>query len=108
MPVLDCSVVTCHYNVDERCSLDKIKVEGKNADNVTDTACGSFKARKENRCMNVMGMPDAQCKVECAAEKCKYNENCECHAGNIGIKGNHACECHDTICGTFTCDCQNC
>ena len=32
MPVLDCTVSTCHYNVDERCSLGKIQVEGKNAD----------------------------------------------------------------------------
>ena len=49
MPVLDCTVTTCHYNVDERCSLDKIKVEGKNADKMDETACGSFKVRKENR-----------------------------------------------------------
>ena len=44
MPVLDCTVSTCHYNVDERCSLGKIQVEGKNADTADETACGSFKA----------------------------------------------------------------
>ncbi len=105
MPLLDCTVTTCHFNVDERCSLDKIKVEGKNADTVTDTACGSFKARKDNRCMNVTGMPDARCAVDCAAEHCKYNESQKCQADSIGIKGSGACECYDTECGTFTCKC---
>lgn len=106
MPILDCTVTTCHYNVDERCSLGKIKVEGKNADTTEETACGSFKARKDNRCTNVTGMPDANCSVDCAAEHCKYNEDCKCHAENIGIKGSNACECRDTECGTFSCTCQ--
>ena len=103
MPILDCTVTTCHYNVDERCSLDKIKVEGKNADKMDETACGSFKVRKENRCMNAMGMPDAENKVDCTATHCVYNENCKCGADNIGIRGNDACECTDTECGTFSC-----
>ncbi len=101
MPILDCTVTTCHYNVDERCNLDKIKVEGKKADHVCDTACASFKARKENRCVNATGMPDARNQVECAAEHCVYNENCKCVADSIGIRGNGACECSDTECGTF-------
>lgn len=105
MPILDCTVVTCHHNVDERCSLDKIKVEGNNADTTEGTCCGSFKPRKENRCMNVTGMPDAESKVDCAAQHCRYNADCKCQAGNIGIKGSNACECRDTECGTFTCSC---
>lgn len=105
MPILDCTVTTCHYNVDERCSLDKIKVEGSNADKTEETSCGSFKARKESGCMNVTGMPDAECKVDCAAEHCRYNKECVCHAGNIGIKGSNACESRETECGTFYCGC---
>lgn len=103
MPILGCSVVTCHHNVDERCSLDKIQVEGKNADATTETSCASFKARKENRCCNTVGMPDARSTVKCQAVHCKYNQNETCDAGNVRIEGNNACECTDTKCGSFCC-----
>lgn len=105
MPILDCTVRTCHFNVDERCSLDRIKVEGNDADVTEETACGSFKARKENRCMNATGMPDAACHIDCEAVHCAYNKECKCNAESIGIVGNHACENCDTECATFRCSC---
>ncbi len=105
MPILDCTVTTCHHNVDERCSLDKIKVEGDMANTTEGTCCSSFKPRKENRFMNVTGMPDAESRVECEAHHCKYNEDCKCHASNIGIRGSNACNCRETECETFTCSC---
>lgn len=101
MPILDCTVKTCHFNVDERCSLDKIKVEGKDAHTTEGTECHSFKPRKENCHSNVVGMPDAHSKIECSAENCHYNKNHECHAENIGIVGSDACEKRDTECVTF-------
>jgi hypothetical protein len=102
MPILNCTVSTCHHNVDERCSLDKIQVSGESADTMGETACASFKARKENRCMNAMGMPDAHSAVSCAATHCVHNTNCQCNAENIGICGHEACECRDTECTTFS------
>ena len=103
MPILECSVRNCLHNVDSRCDLDSIKVEGKKATTPSSTDCGSFMERKEGTMTNSTGMPDMHCKVECEAEKCTYNSKHVCTANQIGIAGDGACTCKETECSTFNC-----
>lgn len=104
MPVLDCSVRTCFYNKENRCCLDGIKVEGTSAEVSDATACGSFKEKKgdtiSNGCSCDAG-PETTLAVDCLAEKCIFNEKCNCSAEHIGIAGSNACKSEDTQCASF-------
>ena len=105
MPVLDCSVKTCYYNKDNKCSLDSIKVEGRSADYSDDTACGSFKLRNGESMSNATGKePTSTSYVECSANKCVFNESNKCKAEHIGIAGSKADKVDDTECASFVCE----
>ena len=39
--------------------------------------------------------------LKCNAEKCVYNDNCECFAGKICVDGTQAVTTADTYCTTF-------
>ena len=39
--------------------------------------------------------------LKCNAEKCVYNDNCECFAGKICVDGTQAVTTADTYCATF-------
>lgn len=107
MPILDCSVKNCIHNMDSRCQLEQIKVEGHNATDSDATACGSFQLRKgEATYTNSSKIVDPENDVKCEAEKCCFNENKKCHADHIDISGNGACDCGETHCQSFRCDCQ--
>lgn len=102
MPVLDCSVKTCYYNEDNKCSLDSIKVEGRSADYSDDTACGSFKLRAGESMTNACHKkPKSTLEVECSANKCAFNESNMCHAEHIGIAGSTADRVDETECASF-------
>lgn len=102
MPVLDCSVKTCYYNEDNKCSLESIKVEGRSADYSDDTACGSFRLRNGESMSNAMGKtPTPTSYVECSANKCVFNESNKCKAEHIGIAGSTADKCDETECSSF-------
>lgn len=102
MPVLDCSVKTCYYNEDNKCSLDSIKVEGKSADYSDDTACGSYRLRAGEQATNACGkQPKEKLTVACSANKCTFNEGNMCKAEHIGIAGVHAGKMDDTECASF-------
>ncbi len=102
MPVLDCSVKTCYYNEDNKCSLEGIKVEGRSADYSDDTACGSFKLRVGETMTNACGKePTAASHVECSANKCVFNKSNKCHAEHIGIAGTTADRVDETECASF-------
>jgi len=102
MPLLKCNVKSCYYNEDNKCCLDTIQVEGRNAETEEGTACGSFRLRKEST-TNSSGhdMPKNAVSVTCEARNCKYNEDCDCTAKDIGIGGGNACTCGETKCASF-------
>lgn len=106
MPILDCSVKNCMYNVESRCQLDSIKVEGSNAKDSGATACGSFELRKNSEYSNATNMPNPENSVKCEAVNCCYNKENKCHAEHIGIAGNGASNCGETECSSFYCDCR--
>ena len=104
MPILDCSVKNCMHNMESRCQLDEIKVEGHSATNSSATACESFELRNNSEAYNSTHMPDPECSIECEATKCDFNEECKCSADHIGIAGNGACDCRETECSSFRID----
>ena len=40
--------------------------------------------------------------LKCNAEKCVYNDNCECFAGKICVDGKQSVTTDDTYCDTFS------
>lgn len=52
MRALDCNVVNCEYNGNNRCMKDDVHVEGRNATESRETCCGSFR-QKSDCCKNV-------------------------------------------------------
>lgn len=107
MPELKCTVQTCVHNKQFLCDLDAIQVGGSDAKHPRETCCDSFQERKEgayqNSYSNVTGKASDTSKIDCKAVECKYNENCDCHAGKISVEGSNACECEGTECATFSC-----
>lgn len=102
MPVLDCSVKTCYYNTENKCSLDSIKVEGRSADYSDDTACGSYRLRAGEQTTNAFDKEGkTTLEVACSADKCTFNEGNKCKAEHIGIAGSHADTMDDTECASF-------
>ena len=100
MPVLDCTVVSCAYNSEKKCSKGDIEVGGSQAKVTSETCCSSFRQRGAGA-SNSMGAPKERASVKCEAEKCVYNEACKCCADKVGIIGANACDCHETECATF-------
>ena len=107
MPELKCTVQTCVHNDQFLCRLDKIQVGGNNAKNPQETCCDSFEERKgsaQNSYGNSAGQTASACSsVDCQATQCRYNDNCQCHAGKISVEGSNACQCGQTECATFKC-----
>ena len=104
MPVLDCSVKSCFYNSDNKCSLDSIKVEGKSADYSDDTVSGSYRLRAgEEAKSGCCSKAKTTLVVSCTANKCVFNEENKCKAEHIGIAGSHADKMDDTECASFVC-----
>lgn len=105
MPILNCTVGNCHYNKDNLCCLDGIKVEGEDANVANATACGSFKERSKDSYTNSAencGCPSSTSVIDCKAVNCTYNDECKCRAGQIHVSGPNAHESCDTECSTFT------
>ena len=104
MPVLECSVKTCSHNMDNKCCLDSIKIEGRSANTTDGTLCSSFSLRKEGAMSNSMDKnPSNTSQIMCEAVKCTYNQDCMCHAQSIDVSGRNACVCGETECATFKC-----
>ncbi len=102
MTQLDCTVSSCLYNKDSYCCKGDITVGGRHASSVNETCCESFR-EKEGSASNSAGHASQTIHVDCEAENCKYNEDCKCHAGHIGIAGGQACSCQETECASFCC-----
>lgn len=106
MPVLDCNVVSCIYNKIDCCCRGKIKVEGKKAETVSATSCGSFIEIGEgarDSYTSQIERPDVYLHVDCDAIKCIYNTALKCDADRIGITGGRVGNSDDTTCGSFQC-----
>ena len=101
MPELKCTVQTCMHNKDFYCDLNAITVGGNSAKTAEETCCDSFEERKTYS--NVMGEASPTSQIDCKATDCKYNDECQCHAGKISVEGSQACQCEETECATFTC-----
>lgn len=105
MTRLKCTVHNCMYNSEELCSKGDIMIGGKSATRGNETCCESFKERRESA-SNAVGHPSKNIDVDCEATKCVFNEDCKCHAEEIGIAGSRACTCAETECASFECACR--
>lgn len=103
MTQLDCTVTSCLYNKDSCCSRGDIVIGGRGASSVGETSCQSFCERSGAKTSNFAGSPAPTVKIDCEAEKCRYNSSSKCQAGHIGISGGQACSCKETECTSFTC-----
>ena len=103
MADLKCAVENCYYNDQHLCSKGDIQVGGKNACTCDETCCESFSQAKEGRTSfrNSVGQPSGTIRIDCKAQKCIHNVNCECVADRVDIKGCGACDCEGTACATF-------
>ncbi len=88
MPTLDCSVRNCSYNADNKCCLEAIAVEGRDATTTDATACGC-------------GTPTQNANINCAVCGCTYNKANTCQAQKVDIAGISAKNIDQTECGTF-------
>ena len=102
MPELKCGVVTCVHNKQNYCELDSIEVIGSSAQVSEQTSCGSFVERKGEQYGNATKDVLPTSDIVCQAVECKYNNNCECHAGKISVEGSQANVAQETECATFT------
>lgn len=108
MPKLKCSVKNCYYNESNQCCRDGIQVQGQDATIVDATYCGSFMEKLDSvtaKNCHCEKAPETIQEVKCEAKNCIFNDNCKCHAEEIGIKGNGAKHESQTECGSFECSC---
>ena len=104
MTILECGVKTCTHNAENKCCLDKIKIEGKSACSNDGTLCSDFRLSREGVISNkIESIPSDTSKVNCEAEHCVYNEENMCCAKKIDVCGKKACVNGETECGTFKC-----
>ena len=101
MPELKCNVHTCVHNKDHLCDLDAIEVAGSEAVASRDTSCASFEEKKGDSYTNSTRQGTPLSKIKCHAVECKYNKQCDCHAGKISVGGNNACRTEETECASF-------
>lgn len=105
MTQLKCSVVTCMYNDDHLCAKGDIMIGGQTATTSNETRCESFKERTGSA-SNSAGSGEKKIDVGCHAKNCVFNEECKCHAEEIGIAGTNACNSAETECASFECRCK--
>ena len=101
MPLLSCSAVKCIYNENRLCQKGDIKVSGDHAQEACETCCASFRENTSGVAKNSFADTSRDILVDCSACTCCYNEDMECHAGQIDIAGVSACQCEQTECSTF-------
>lgn len=101
MPLLTCSAQSCIYNKGMNCSRGDICVEGRQAHTPQDTCCDSFEERTKYGAENSLGHASAVIDIDCKAETCIYNKECQCTAGKVGISGACACEPQETECSSY-------
>ncbi len=102
MAVLECNVVTCVHNEDDKCCKGCIKVDGNSAMRSDATCCDSFDKRGCG-CSNDCKCPDMKVDIECEAVNCVYNDSKVCKATHVGVVGHTADDKNQTECATFRC-----
>lgn len=93
MPCISCNSRDCVHNKDGGCVLDCIKVGGERAKTSAETICESYAAEGASNCAGC-NQNDHACEsagIDCTAEECEYNSDCECTAENINIERDGTC-----------------
>lgn len=83
---VECKVISCTYNSQNLCSLDKIHVDGPAAKDKGQTCCASFE-EKHGSAMNATSHYNAspETGIHCKAENCSYNKKCKCNADSVCV-----------------------
>ena len=102
MAVLECNVVTCAHNSDDKCCRGEIKVDGQDAVKSASTCCSSYD-RRGCGCKNETKYPDQKVEIKCKAVNCVYNDSEVCKATLVGVVGRSAQNSDETECATFKC-----
>ena len=93
MPELQCTVQTCVHNKQFLCDLDAIRSRRKRCKNIQRDVLRQLSGAKRRGISKCLQRCDRKSidsdtsKIDCKAVECKYNENCDCHAGKISARG---------------------
>ncbi len=101
MTKLDCTVSTCVHNSEKCCCKSGILVEGSEARDTSDTFCGSFEENRGGLFKNLFKTPEARLQVDCDVVRCLYNDDHQCRAERITVRGDGARASDQTECGSF-------
>lgn len=101
MTKLACTVSTCVHNSEKCCCKQEILVEGAEARDISDTCCGSFEENRGGLFRNLFKTPESRLDVDCDVTNCIYNDDHQCRAERITIRGDGARENIQTECGSF-------
>lgn len=98
MSKINCSAITCSYNINGNCHSGTIKVDGSKPNNLKDVHCTSFISVHKNLKSDIQ----SECEhIVCNAIDCIHNKNSECSCYNIFVSGNDAKNFKQTNCCSF-------
>ena len=98
MSRINCSAITCIYNINENCHSGSIKVDGPKPNNLKDVHCTSFISVHKSMKSDI----ESECEhIVCNAADCIHNKNLECSIYNIFVSGNNAKNFKQTNCCSF-------
>lgn len=105
MPCIHCDAVKCVFNTHGGCSRSYVEIlaeqNGRKIERAT--CCESFsdKISALSECSSANGSPCSHTDIECDAEKCVYNDERCCAAGNIRIGKAFSDSAGKTMCETY-------
>ncbi len=102
MTDLVCRALNCVNNHSRLCCLEEIEVGGRDAEHAQETCCGSF-ADESRGYSNMLDSREAEPEthIVCEAQRCIYNAEGVCSAGDVQIDGSAAHRRMGTSCETF-------
>ncbi len=101
MVKLGCEVKNCAHNKEDLCCKNAIMIGGSAANQKEDTTCDSFMQRREGA-SNSTVIASEMTTVNCAANNCTHNKDCNCKANHVTIDGHRATCKDETICNSFS------
>lgn len=99
MAKIKCSVKSCRYYADGKCMSAEIDVGKRDAVDMMQTNCETFRKKKRETYTTEIGILNCYCDhdVCCDAKNCKYNIDCVCKRDDIEINDEN----RNKICRSF-------
>ncbi len=105
MPCIHCDAVKCVFNTHGGCSRNYVEIlaeqNGRKGERATCCENFSDKISALSESSSTNGSPCSHTDIECNAEKCVYNDDRCCTAGNIRVGKAFSDSAGKTLCETF-------